>query len=92
MGIERRKYIRFLLLDNTLAILEGMIVIAGKVNDISRKGLFFSYLSESIKASSGSVSSRVDIFHKKMSSILPMCHVRSYMTFQNIYPAEIIVS
>jgi len=65
MGVERRKYIRFLVQDKTIAILEGVIDKVGKVNDINIKGLSFSYLSESIEAGSGSDSSRVDIFHKK---------------------------
>jgi hypothetical protein len=37
----------------------------GKVNDISIKGLSFSYLSKRNDAGSGSDSSRVDIFNKK---------------------------
>jgi len=65
MGVERRKYIRFLVQGKTIAILEGMIDKVGKVNDISIKGLSFSYLSESNNAGSGNDSSRVDIFHKK---------------------------
>ena len=65
MGVERRKYIRFLVQDKTIAILEGMIDKVGKVNDISIKGLSFSYLSESNDAGSGNDSSRVNIFAKK---------------------------
>ena len=62
MGVERRKYIRFLVQDNTFATLGSVFDKAGKVNDISIKGLSFSYLSESIEAGSDSDSSRVDIF------------------------------
>jgi hypothetical protein len=65
MGVERRKYIRFLVQDNTFATLGSVFDKAGKVNDISIKGLSFSYLSESIEAGSDSDSSRVDIFLPK---------------------------
>jgi len=65
MGVERRKYIRFLVQDKTIAALEGVIDKVGKVNDIGIKGLSFMYLGESIETGSGSDSYRVDIFHKK---------------------------
>lgn len=70
MGVERRKYIRFLVQDNTFATLGSVFDKVGKVNDISIKGLSFSYLSESIEASSDSDSSRVDIFFPKNRSHL----------------------
>jgi len=65
MGIERRKFIRFLVQDNTFATLGSVFYKVGKVNDISIKGLSFSYLSENIEAGSNSDSSRVDIFLSK---------------------------
>jgi hypothetical protein len=65
MVVERRKYIRFLVQDKTIAALEGVIDKVGKVNDIGIKGLSFMYLGESIETGSGSDSYRVDIFHKK---------------------------
>ena len=92
MGVERRKFIRFLIQDNTFARLGSVFYKVGKVNDISIKGLSFSYLSENIKAGSNSDSSWVDIFFQKIISILPMYLARSYMTFQTIYSAKIIVS
>jgi hypothetical protein len=65
MGVERRKYIRFLVQDNTFATLGSVFDKVRKVNDISIKGLSFSYLSESIEAGSDSDFSRVDIFLSK---------------------------
>jgi hypothetical protein len=65
MGVERRKFIRFLVQDNTFATLGSVFYKVGKVNDISIKGLSFSYLSENIEAGSNSDSSRVDIFLSK---------------------------
>ena len=65
MGVERRKFIRFLVQDNTFATLGSVFYKVGKVNDISIKGLSFSYLSENIEAGSNSDSSRVDIFISK---------------------------
>jgi len=65
MGVERRKFIRFLVQDNTYAALRSGFEKVGKVNDISIKGLSFLYLSENIEAGSNSDSSRVDIFLSK---------------------------
>ena len=65
MGVERRKFIRFLVQDNTFATLGSVFYKVGKVNDISIKGLSFSYLSENIETGSNSDSSRVDIFLSK---------------------------
>ena len=60
MTIERRKYVRFIAQDNAFAALRFKKV--GKVNDISIKGLAFSYLSETIKNGPYPYSSKVDIF------------------------------
>lgn len=65
MTVERRKYIRFLTQDNSFAKLKGVFNKVGKVNDIGISGLSFSYLRESDKTGSGSVSPRVDIYYKK---------------------------
>ena len=62
MDIEQRKYVRFSVLGNTFAALRGEFEKVGKVNDISKKGLAFSYLTESIKAGLDRDLSVVDIF------------------------------
>lgn len=62
MVVEQRKYERFSVQDNTFAALGSDFEAVGKVNDISIKGLNFSYLSESIKAGSDTDFSHVDIF------------------------------
>jgi hypothetical protein len=61
MNIEQRKYVRFLVQDNTFAALSGLLKV-GKINDISVKGLAFSYLIERIKAGPEKDFSEVDIF------------------------------
>jgi len=76
MGIERRKFIRFLVQDNTFATLGSVFYKVGKVNDISIKGLSFSYLSENIEAGSNSDSSRVDIFLSKNNFYLANVHCK----------------
>jgi|GEM_PF-381779 len=62
MDIEQRKYVRFSVRNNTFAALRSGFEKVGKVNDISKKGLAFSYLSESIKAGSNRDFAEVDIF------------------------------
>lgn len=65
MNIEQRKYIRFSVQDNAFAALRGGFDKVGKVNDISKNGLAFSYLIEGIKAGSDRDYSEVDIFLSK---------------------------
>ena len=62
MNIEQRKYVRFLPQDKTFAALRSGFKKVGKVNDISIKGLAFSYLSETVENGPGSYSYQVDIF------------------------------
>jgi hypothetical protein len=62
MDIEQRKYVRFLAQDNAFAALRIGFKKVGKVNDISIKGLAFSYLSETNEADADRHSSKVDIF------------------------------
>ena len=52
MGVERRKYVRFLAQDNTFAALRIGFKKVGKIDDISINGLAFSYLSETVGAGS----------------------------------------
>ena len=49
MDIEQRKYPRFSVQNHTFAALGSEFEIVGKVNDISIKGLSFSYLSNNIR-------------------------------------------
>jgi len=62
MNIEQRKYIRVSVQDNAFAALRDGFEKIGKVNDISKKGLAFSYLTDGIKAGSDRDYSEVDIF------------------------------
>jgi hypothetical protein len=62
MGVERRKYVRFLAQDNTFAALRIGFKKVGKINDISINGLSFSYLSETVGAGSDRHLTQVDIF------------------------------
>ena len=70
MDIEQRKYVRFSVQGNTFAALNGFDKV-GKVNDISEKGMAFSYIIESIKAGLDKVFSEVDIFLLGNSFYLP---------------------
>jgi len=64
MDIEQRKYVRFSVQDDTFAALRlrSEFKKVGKVNDISIRGLAFSYLSETSEADADRHSSKVDIF------------------------------
>ena len=62
MDIEQRTYIRFSVQDNAFAALRPGFIKLGRVNDISNKGLAFSYLMDSPNASSDRDYSKVDIF------------------------------
>ncbi len=62
MDIEKRKYTRFSANANTFAALRNGFERVGKVNDISKNGVAFSYLVESDKAGFDSDFSEVDIF------------------------------
>jgi len=61
MDSERRKYVRFLPQDNMFAALRSEYKKVGKVDDISVKGLGFSYLSKANEDNSTG-HSQVDIF------------------------------
>jgi hypothetical protein len=71
MAIEQRESPRFSVQDRTFAALGSEFETVGKVNDISIKGLFLSYLSESIKTSSDRNFSQVYIFLSRNSFHLP---------------------
>ena len=62
MGLEKRKYVRFLAEENTFAALRSGFEKVGKVHDISVKGLGFSYLDKIEERSSDANLSQVDIF------------------------------
>ena len=62
MNIEQRKYVRFLPQDSTFAALRSGFEKVGKVNNISIKGLAFSYLSETVGKDPDPYSYQVDIF------------------------------
>jgi len=62
MNTEQRKTKRFLTLDNAFVALRSGFKKVGRINDISIKGLSFSYLSEPIESVVDSGSSQVDIF------------------------------
>ena len=62
MTIERRKYVRFMAKDNSFAALRNGFKKVGKINDISIKGLAFSYLRKTAKADSDLHYSKIDIF------------------------------
>ena len=62
MAMEQRKYVRFIAQDNAFAALRNGFKKVGKVNDISIKGLAFSYLKKTTEADSDLHYSQVDIF------------------------------
>jgi len=62
MAIEQRKYVRFIAQDNAFAALRIGFKKVGKVNDISIKGLAFSYLRKTTEADPDLHDSQVDIF------------------------------
>jgi hypothetical protein len=62
MTIERRKYVRFLVQDMAFAAIRNGFKKVGKINDISIKGLAFSYLSETNEADADPHPPKVDIF------------------------------
>jgi hypothetical protein len=62
MGVERRKYVRFLAKDTAFAALRSGFKKVGRIKDISIGGLAFSYFSETCEMSSDSYVSQVDIF------------------------------
>ncbi len=62
MTIEQRKYTRYLAKDNLFAALINGFEKVGKINDISIKGIGFSYLSEITEVDIVGHFSEVDIF------------------------------
>ena len=62
MDIEQRKYVRFSVQDNSFAALRDGFKKVGKIDDISIKGLGFSYLSETTEVDTAGHFSKVDIF------------------------------
>ena len=62
MESEKRKYVRFLAKDNIFAALRNGFKKVGKVNDISIKGVGFSYLSDIAETDVEGQESQVDIF------------------------------
>ena len=71
MGVERRKYVRFLAQDNTFAALRIGFKKVGKIDDISINGLAFSYLSETVGVGSDRHLTQVDIFTSGNNFHLP---------------------
>ena len=71
MGVERRKYVRFLGQDNTFAALRIGFKKVGKIDDISINGLAFSYLSETVGVGSDRHLTQVDIFTSGNNFHLP---------------------
>ena len=65
MDAEKRKYVRFLAQDNTFAALRSGFKKVGKINDISIKGLGFSFLNEITQVDSADHHTQVDIFNSK---------------------------
>jgi hypothetical protein len=63
MKSEKRKYVRFLAKDNIFAALRNGFKKIGKVNNISIKGVSFSYLSETSEIDIEGQESQVDIFY-----------------------------
>ena len=62
MTTEQRKYVRFLVKGDMFAAMRGGFKKVGKVNDISVKGVAFSYLSDIADTGFKSHDSQVDIF------------------------------
>ena len=62
MTIERRKDSRFLTKENSFAALRNDVMKVGKINDISKSGLGFSFLSEFTQVDSADHHTHVDIF------------------------------
>jgi hypothetical protein len=62
MNTEQRKDKRYIAQDNAFAALRSEFKKVGRINDISIKGLSFSYLSELIESGLDYDSSQVDIF------------------------------
>jgi hypothetical protein len=62
MDMEQRKYIRFSVQDYAFAALRNGFERVGKVNNISKNGLSFSYFIESLKTGSDKDYFEVDIF------------------------------
>ncbi len=62
MTVERRKYVRFPAKNNSFAALRNGFKKVGKIDDISIKGLGFSYLSEITEVDTVGHFSQVDIF------------------------------
>ncbi len=71
MGVERRKYVRFLGQDNSFAALRVGFRKVGRINDISINGLAFSYLSETVGGGSDRPLIQVDIFTSGNNFHLP---------------------
>ena len=63
MESEQRKYVRFLVKDDIYAALRSGFKKVGKINDISIKGIAFSYLNAIGDMDSESYDSQVDIFY-----------------------------
>jgi|GEM_PF-2224570 len=62
MSFEQRKYVRFSCKGDMFAALRDEFKKVGKVNDISIKGIGFSYLSEINQVDSDDHHTKVDIF------------------------------
>ena len=62
MGIEQRKYVRFVAQDKTFVALRSGFKKIGKVHDISVKGLGFSYLGHIQEDNSDEKFSNADLF------------------------------
>ena len=63
MSTEQRKYVRFSCKGDMFAALRDDFKKVGKINDISIKGIAFSYLSEINQVDSDDHNTKVDIFN-----------------------------
>lgn len=62
MGSEQRKYVRFSAKDDLFAALRNGFKNVGKIQDISVKGMAFSYLNEITQMDPADHHTQVDIF------------------------------
>ena len=65
MTIERRKYVRFPAKENSFAALRDGFKKVGKIDDISMKGLGFSFLGKITQVDSVDHHTQVDIFNSE---------------------------
>ena len=67
MIIEGRKYVRFLVKDNSFAALRNGFKKVGKIDDISINGMGFSFLKHNTEVDTKDHYSQIDIFNSGKS-------------------------